>query len=392
MLSAEGRAAIKILSKKGYDSILVVDGLMTDANKPYTVKLSRTFQDQNASFFTVSDATVFITDDTGNRIKLNNKGNGIYKTDSIEFSGIIGRTYTLHISTYEGDEYVSDSCSMQSVRDIDSIYFARDQELVSNNTESNQGIRIYLNSKTGDNNLYYRWDFEETWKYKIPNPKKYDYIDSLTIIMIPEVKEYCWKSRKSDEILIQSVYSQKADHIKKEPIFFIATEKSDRLMSEYSILISQYSISKNEYDFWNNLKQVNESGGDIFASQPFPVVSNIHNVNNPSEKVLGYFQVSAVKQKRKNISSGDIVGLNLPHFNSPCERIEKSVKDYPDHYTNWDDMYKMFCATSDYIFVEPIYKNNTNILDKLVFSRPECTKCDLTSSVLKPDFWDDIDW
>ena len=87
---------------------------------------------------------------------------------------------------------------MQSVRDIDSIYFARDQELVSNNTESNQGIRIYLNSKTGDNNLYYRWDFEETWKYKIPNPKKYDYIDSLTIIMIPEVKEYCWKSRKSD--------------------------------------------------------------------------------------------------------------------------------------------------------------------------------------------------
>ena len=377
----------------GYESLLVVDGLITDANTSYTVNLFRTFQELNSGSVSVSDATVFISDDTGKDSYLLNRGGGIYKTDSIKFKGIAGRTYVLHVYTKEGTEYESEPCLMQSVPDIDNVYFEKDRDLVNNGTESDEGIRIFLDSKEGDNSLYYRWAFEETWKFKVPNPKRFDYINDSTIIPVTDVKEYCWKVQKSDVILIRSIYDGQSNRIEREPISFIASGKSDRLLLQYSILVSQYSISKKEYDFWNNLKQVNENGGDIFAKQPFEVISNIHNISNTKERVLGYFQVSSVKQIRKDISFNNVVGLNLPFYHYPCGKIEKEPKDYQQPWgepLTWDDIYSAFCISSDYYFIEPKYIPGTTQLQKLVFAKPECANCELTGTLEEPDFWVDL--
>ncbi len=371
---------------KGYDSILVVDGLITDANTSYTVKLSRTFQDINGSREAVSGAIVTIMDDAGTSHNLGEAGYGLYKTDSLEFRGIVGRTYTLHITTKEQDQYFSDPCLMQSVPDIDSIYFARDQELVNNGTESDEGIRIYLDSKPGDNNQYYRWSYEETWKFSIPVPKQFNYINKNTFLPV-HMQQYCWKNHSSDEVIIGSVYSGQAGSVRREPITFIGSNKSDRLMIEYSILIKQYSISKNEYDFWDNLSKVNETGSDIFASQPFPVISNIHNINNPAERVLGYFQVSAVKVKRTFIPFSKIVPLHIPFYhNDNCQRIEA----IPEPQMTFDDLYSIFCITSGYVFIAPLYATDTGAIIGLVFARPECANCSLTGTDTIPDFWVDI--
>jgi hypothetical protein len=244
------------------------------------------------------------------------------------------------------------------------------------------------------NNQYYRWTYEETWKFKVPDPKKFNFnMADSSITSVSDIKEYCWKSSKSNEILIYSNYSGQAGTVKKEPINFIASDQSDRLLIEYSILVKQYSVSLNEYEFWDNLNQVNESGGDIFASQPFSVVSNIHNINNPGEQVLGYFQVSAVKQKRIFIPFSEIAGLNLPYYNYPCQRIEAKPSDYQmalGPLITWDFVYALFCVTSDYYFVEPEYVNGTNQLAEMVFAKPECANCELSGTSTKPDFWIDL--
>jgi hypothetical protein len=377
----------------GYDSLLVVDGLITDENTSYTVRLSGTLQEQFGDPPTVSDATVFITDEAGDKSVLINHGNGIYKTDSTVFKGLVGRTYILHIITRTGDEYESDPCLMQSVPDIDNIYFEKDRELVNNETESLDGIRIYLDSKPGDNDIYYRWDFEETWKFRVPLPKKSIYVNEDLIVPVFDIKEYCWKSRKSEDVIIRTIYSGQPNQILRQPISFIAPERSDRLSVQYSILVKQYSISKKEYDFWNNMKQVNIGGGDIFAAQPYAVASNIHNLNDPREKVLGYFRVSAVKQKRKNIPFSEVAILDLPLYQYPCERIEKAPIDYKWGFgppITWDEVYGMFCTFSDYYFVEPKYIPGTTTLLKMVFARPECANCELTGTRTRPDFWIDL--
>ena len=384
----------------GYTSLLVVDGLITDANNSYTVRLSRTFQDLNSTPPPVSDATVFITDDAGNSNNLINGGNGIYETDNTQFKGISGRTYVLHIKTSDGSEYESDACLMQSVPDIDSIYLAKDQQLVNNGTQSQDGISIYLNSKEGDNNQYYRWVYEETWKFKVSSPKKFNYIktddpDNPIFMPITDVKEFCWKNNQSNEILIRSVSEGQPNKISKQPILFIATDESDRLLLQYSVLVKQYSISKNEFDFWNNLKQINEIGGDIFAKQPYTVLSNIKNINNPKERVLGYFQVSGVSQQRKYILYRDVALMGLPFYSYPCNTLKLDLSYLPPGCLNcppptWDDLYWHLCIALDYTFTEPIYYNVADGLLYLVFTRPECANCELTGTSKKPDFWIDL--
>lgn len=379
-----------------YESLLVVDGLITDAISSYEIKLSRTFQNENSISEGVSDATVFISDDAGNNYYLQPKGSGLYKTDSLEFRGSAGRIYVLHILT-NGEKFESDPCPMLAVPEIDSIFYAKDVELVNNDTESQAGIRVYLESQRGEPNQYYRWEYEETWKFKAPNPKKFNYIkgsypDSPVIVPVEDVKEFCWKNSLSDEIMIRSVTEGQAQKIEKQTLHFIATEESDRLLLQYSILVKQYSVSKNEYEFWNNLKQINETGGDIFSKQPYSVISNIHNTANPGERILGYFQVSAVSEKRKNISYSDIATLGLPLYEYSCQTWEYEPGNFDTPCLcppkTWDDVYWYLSIASDYIFIQPIYQGlSDSILLKLQFTRPECADCELSGSHTEPDYW-----
>lgn len=377
---------------KGYDLLLVVEGLITNEKAPYEVKLSKTIPSQNSKPDVVSDAVVFISDETGNKITLKNYGGGVYKTDSSVFIGTIGKTYILNISTSDGREYMSEPCKMIAVPEIDSIYFQKDEEYTNNQTETERGIRIFLDSKKGSNfSNYFRWEYEETWKFQLPTPKRYNYISESQIKPIPNAQNYCWKQEKSKEILNNSVSGEEGESIKKEPIIFIPSAKSDRLTLQYHILVKQYSISKRECDFWSNLKKVNESGGDIFGSQPYPVISNVSNINDPNEEVLGYFQVSAVTQKGKYITFNEVKGLGLPFYYSGCNRIETSPTDYMMQFGKapaFDELYQMW-TTSGYVFIEPVY-DITGKLVKLAFSKSSCSDCDLTGTSKKPEFWVDL--
>ena len=157
-----------------------------------------------------------------------NADSGIYKTDSLEFRGTVGRTYVLHISANDGKEYESEPCLMYPVPEIESVYFEKDQQLTNNATQSLDGISIYLDSKDAYNNQYFRWSYEETWKYRVPYPKKFNYVkganpDFPHIVPVNDVKEFCWNNRRSGEILIRSISNGQAEKIKKQPVYFIPT-------------------------------------------------------------------------------------------------------------------------------------------------------------------------
>ncbi len=378
---------------EGYKPLLVVDGLITNDNNSYVVKISQTKQSAESPTVMVSDATVSISDETGNVISLASSGNGIYRTDSLSFRGETGKSYRLHIKTIGGKEYESDSCTMLPVPAIDSIYFDRDVQISGNQSVARPGVSIYLDTKQGiDDKYFLRWEFEEAWKFHIPLPKLYDYINESTILLIipAYVKEYCYKYAKSGGILTGAILPGEPV-LKKQPVQFISTELSDRLSIRYSILIKQYSVSQEEYTYWNNLKQVNETQGDIFGAQPFAVVSNIKNVNDPSEQVLGYFQVSAVEKKRKYIDFNETLKFNLPYFSYGCRKISKSPADYPSGFSpppTFDEIYAMFMSVDIYTFIEPIYGASGD-LAKLSFTTNECADCEKTGTSKKPDFWQD---
>jgi hypothetical protein len=390
---------------RGYKSLLVVEGLITDENISHRIKLSRTTGTENSDPEKITDANVFISDDDGIKAHLQNFGDGIYKTDSTSFTGIVGKRYTLQILTSDGKEYKSEECTMIPVAGIDSLYYVKGEEISGNLGEYLTGIRILLNSTdaTGKNQ-YFRWTYDETWRFNIPYTQQYiyHYIKDTTYFFesmaVPNT--ICWKKNRSGEILTSSILSGAGKNISRQLIQFIPPAKSDRLTIQYSIMVRQYSVSEKEFDFWNNLRKVSESGGDIFDSQPYPVISNIHNVNNAGEMVPGYFEVSAVSQKRIFITSQELEKLNLPYYKTDCVEIAKSPDDWPvGSRVSWNEIYQMFMETGDFTFIGPDVKPGTVLpgtvyqsrLLELLFSPNVCSVCEKSGFTQKPDFWIDLE-
>ncbi len=71
-----------------------------------------------------------------------------------------------------------------------------------------------------------------------------------------------------------------------------------RLTKKYSILVKQYSVSEEEYGYSEKLQNVIQHVGSLYDLTPASIPSNIGCIENPGEKVLGYFSVSAVNTKR----------------------------------------------------------------------------------------------
>ncbi len=366
-----------------YQSLLVVDAILTDNDEPAYVKLSITSDIPDDEPPIVPGAQVTITDNLGNSTSLKETSGGIYVSEGKTPLGVAGRIYTLKIRTTEGKEFESEPCLLDNPGEIDTLYYEKDSQITKNG-EVLGGIMVYLDSKGPAGSKYFRWSYEEWWKFNIPYPVTHQYIDENHIPAIPIKNVTCYKHRKSDEVIIQSGETDVHAEFVKKPIFFIASEKSDRLLLQYYVQVSQYSITEKEYEFWRQMKEISESGGDIFDRQPYQIMTNIHCLSNPGEMVLGYFQVSSVIKKRICIKGSDIEEMGLNPYQYMCDVVIKGPQDYlSEKPVTFDRIYKNFTA-QNYNFIAPEE-------GRLMFVDKYCSDCAMSGSTEKPEFWVDLE-
>lgn len=268
--------------------LLVVEGLITDQTGINTVKLSKSLPfGRKSEAKPLTGCSVSLTDSEGNTFWLYEKSPGTYITDSVSFKGQQGLFYTLHITTKEGSnlsDYVSDSVEMIPVPPIDSIYY---EKIIIKDDYINYGginaCQIYLDTYDPQNRCrYYRWDFDETWVIRLLFP-------------VENIK--CWVSDTSKTINIKNTAAFDVAHILRQPVTYISNA-TDRLLREYSISVNQYSLNENEYVYWEKIKNLTDQTGGLYDIIPASVPGNIHCIDKPDEKVLGYFSVSAKSSKR----------------------------------------------------------------------------------------------
>jgi len=374
-----------------YQNLLVVDALITDENSSYYVRLSRTTETPSETPDAVTGAQVSVTDNLGNTRVFTEILAGLYKSDSTSFTGSRGRAYTLHVTTPDGKVYESDPSTLYGGRDIETVTYASDR-VTRDDGEIVEGLRIYADSKGTTESRYFRYTYVEWWKFSIPYPKGYVYITQNNIYEIPFANVTCWKTNKSDNINIQSREPGTDGDFIKKPVLFIPSEESNRLLIQYCIEISQLSLSENEYEFWDQMKQINESGGDIFDKQPFQVFTNIHSVSDPKEKVLGYFQVSSISRKRIYITKTDVRNLGIKLYRYPCELIFASPADFVNSVPPMTfNMVYSYYTSLNLTFIGPQRDEMTQALKALIFVDNYCADCTMTGSLHKPDFWIDLE-
>ena len=310
---------------------LVVEGLITDQEGPYRVLLTETAEYEKGDNKEVTGAIVRISDDIGNSTLLSEVNNGDYR--SIDFKGEIGRTYTLSIETTQGKKYTSTPQLLKAVPEIDSIYYERKEKLEVNEYKSNiytPGFEVFVEAKEppsdGD---YYRWQFKGIYEV---NTQPWDHIKydkyGNPVADPKDCCAVCWITENdrtfnvADDILING------NGIKKQPIIFIAFER--KLLIKYKLEVTQSSLTKEAFNFYNNLnKQINNSG-TLFDPLPARVKGNIINIENPKEIILGIFTASAVRTKVLTIERPQVPDYIAPFiFPDDCRVLDFSTAIKP---------------------------------------------------------------
>ncbi len=282
------------------EPVLVVDGVMTNANEPYTIKLSYSSPSlQTYEGVELTGAEVYITDEESNRTDLNEVKEGAYETDPNFFNGEVGKTYKLNIITPEGKTYASLPEKMPEVPLIDSVYYeldSRPYETSLGTILDEYGLQFYLNTGSGGTKTaYYRWSWLET----------YEFIAPLTTPM-QLVVPVCYRSGTQTRYLnIASSQGLNKDRIERQKINFVE-KQGIKLQRRYSLLVRQYALSERAYTFWENVQDQQENSGSVFAPPPSPIPGNMYNVNDDTELVLGYFQASSVAEKRVFVNRAEI--------------------------------------------------------------------------------------
>jgi hypothetical protein len=352
---------------------LVVEGFINSGQGNTNIKLSRTVKVTDATAIKYeNNATVRVEGNNNTSYPLSPQGNGLYTVGTLPLND--ANKYRLYIRTSSGTEYRSEFSSIIRTPDIDSISWTR---------EEGSGLQIHINTHDPNNKTwYYTWNYDETWEYRAvyypslkyitnPPPGRGLGVDYLFPDKGVDTANYrCWSSSSSTSIVLGSSKKLSSDVIHL-PLFTIE-EASIKLSWLYSIIVHQHGLSERGYDFLQRMKKNTEQVGSIFDAQPSELNSNIHNLANPKEPVIGFIDVSNGWEKRIFIYARDVPRWS---FRLGCDEIV--VLNNPDS----------IAAYSDHNPIGPVDIQNGRIAN-FKAAYPICTDCRVGGGkTVKPSFW-----
>ncbi|SFH11946.1 DUF4249 domain-containing protein [Pedobacter insulae] len=347
-------------------NILVVEGFINAGLDSTIIKLSRTVILTNKNVINPETGATLIIETSANEARtLVEKEKGLYVTSALNFG--VNKKYRLKIRTNKGANYVSDFVDARVAPPIDSVNYVVKPE----------GLQLYVNASDPANNTrYYRWEYEESWIfYSRYNSSSIWKGGPIAVERYPEESIFkCWGNAKSSTILLGSSIKLSKDVIHLSPLTDIVSS-SERLTEKYSILVKQYALNKETYEFWQNLKKNTESLGSIFDVLPSQLTGNIRNEADGSEPVIGYISAGTTQQRRIFIEKSD-----LPKW---------QVKD--PYGCMLPDTVPLFRQKDIFpgnliVPIEAIYSPAGFLIAHLASSRA-CVDCTIRGTVKKPIFW-----
>ena len=297
---------------------------------------------------------------------------GHYSIDSLNLDP--AQQYRLHIQTANGKEYLSDYSVVKITPPIDSVNWTG----TSNSVTGNQ-INIFV---TTHDNLsqpgYYQWQYEETWKYYAKYSSVLEY-QSGSLVLRPDndLIYTCWNTDLSTTISIANTEKLSSNVIYQYPLTQIPYNSSDKLISRYSILVKQFALTKDWYEWNQKIKKNTEQLGSIFDAQPSETGGNIHSVTDPGETVIGFIGCTTETERRIFIDRSEIPHGTISDGYDFCEPDTVGLTQ-----ADWDIAFKPgFLIPITYAIVH-------NAIVGIQSSRPACVDCRVKGgTTVKPPFW-----
>ena len=355
---------------------LVIEGIISGNDSTF-IKLSRTKNvDTSRTVVSESNAQVNIENDAGGSFLLPEIRTGTYAVGPLNLDN--SHKYRLRIKTSDGKEYLSDFVPLKNAPPIDSVGF---------NAKSS-GVQIYVNAHDDANaTRYYRWDFTEDWQFHSEYASGYysNGVDSIKARTVDQQVYTCFGNDNSTSVLVASTTKLNKDIVSQAPITFVPAS-SEKVETKYTILVKQYALTSDAYEFWETLQKNTERLGSIFDVLPSETQSNYHCISNSAELVVGYLSAGNVSEKRIFITP-----VQLPHYVTEypyaCE-LDTAWLNPPRSGAYVESI--LIPASSPYGIVNALYLQPANpfgLPTAYNFSIKQCVDCTLRGKRTPPSYW-----
>jgi len=359
---------------------LVVEGVINTGTDSTIFKLSRTVR-LNAKTTTQPEthAIVTVESDANASYLLKEITPGTYASAPLSLSGTGKYRLRIIANTNTHTTYLSDFVPVKNSPPIDSVGYS----LPAN------GVQIYANTHDdGNATRYYRWSYAETWNFHSNYDSEYIEVNNRWINFRTLAQRIfsCWASNTSTDVVLASSAKLTRDVIYQVPITIIPSP-SQKISVKYSILVKQYALTEDAFNFWQLLKKNTEQLGSIFDAQPSSITGNIHNIADSSEPVLGYISAGSVQQKRIFIDNTVLPtgwGRENPLPGCAIDSLYPIYPPYPKPLPS--QLTVSLIYYNEYLALMP----NVPMPGDTTFwfaSRPACVDCRLKGTVQQPSFW-----
>jgi len=353
------------------NKVMVIDGRLTDTDDIQTIKVSISSPYNNPQFKPVTGCVVRVEDDAGYGITFMESEEGIYQSNLEPDFLIVGKAYKLQVFTPDDEVYESEYDTLLACAPIDSLSYKVEMQGTSNPRINYYGIRFYVDVKgSSEESRNYLWTFEETWEYISYYKIQYIWDGFNLLDYTPQLygRKVCYLTDRLKYFLVGSSNLMSRNEIRQLPLYFVSNQ-TPRLQEQYSLLVAQHSLSDASFLYWDRVRAQSVESGGLFETQPSRTTGNISNINDPDEKVLGYFFVSQVQEKR--ITVKEAFHFPIAHFDCPLDTTMDIAVFGKAYYIMWS--LSLWGRGPPY-----------------AYSFKECHDCTFRGGVTtKPEYWDD---
>lgn len=296
--------------------VLVVNGLITNEQAPYHINLSYAESfDSTSAGVPVSSAQVSVSDNHGNNYFLNETEDGTYVSDPIQFKGIPGYTYTLHISTNDGYKYESDPQKLPTIPKPGNIYaeYANQETINQLNGSLNMAHGANILADIGNQT-------DSIPRFRFTSNLVIQYFFPICPMFGTCSYYYCWKSDNAnpDLNLPGGEYGVNSSSITRHEVCFVDENpmcyalnyaQHSQVITEYKffdihnrlIYLNLYGLNNDAYLYYKSMEKQLKSDGKLFDPIAVQIVGNIKCISNPGNMVFGFFEASSISKSAFNI-------------------------------------------------------------------------------------------
>jgi len=353
-------------------SYLVVEGVIDPGADSTIITVSNTVRLSDTTLLaTETNARLTVESEAGTGYSLNEFKAGRYLAIGLNLDK--AKKYRLHIRTSGGKEYASDYVPVKPTPPIDSVTYK----------VTPKGLQINSNTHDATNSTrYYRMAYEEAWKFHAR-------FNSGLIVkngeIVPRQEEemiyYCYRGDKSSNTILASSEKLTRDVIANTQIT-VVPPASEKLTIKYSILVKQYALTKEAYQFWENIRRNTEQLGSIFDALPSQLKGNMHNVTNPDEPVIGFVSISTTQRKRIFVDNDRVPYTWYVPDDGLCEKLGYLLNN------GGENDVELFIIKLHLNPLEAILNPFTGQIIGYKAASVECSDCTLKGKTTAPPYWE----